>query len=132
MSPFWSHRFIKLSPPSLTETEQGFCSFPFTKPCSVSCRRKRVCPPAIHAFYPPAVPSGITHYTFVPKVVCQRELPPLWKPRWICLKWVLTQVFHVATFPPNPNNKQELCSVQIVHSSVYCHQPVSRSACSSL
>lgn len=33
---------------------------------------------AAHSFCPPAVAAGITHYTFVPKVVCQRV--PLWKP----------------------------------------------------
>ena len=31
---------------------------------------------ATPSLYPPAAPSGITHYTFVPKVVCQREKPP--------------------------------------------------------
>ena len=31
---------------------------------------------ATPSFFPPAAPAGITHYTFVPKVVCQRGLPP--------------------------------------------------------
>ncbi len=60
---------------------------------------------ATPSFFPPAAPSGITHYTFVPKVVCQRGLPPLWKPRRLCRKRVPTPAFRVATFPPNPQNK---------------------------
>ena len=72
--------FIYLPP--FSENRPIFCSFPFAKIQPVflpeqTGRKKHRTP-----FPPSATPAGITHYTLLRKVVCQRV--PLWKPRPAC------------------------------------------------
>ena len=50
---------------------------PARRPAAQTGRVKTTTPPV----FPPAAPAGITHYTLLRKVVCQREAAsPLWKP----------------------------------------------------
>ena len=99
-----------ISPPPLTETEQDFCSLPFTKICPFSCRIKRVCLPCDTLFFPASRAVRYNTLHLASKVVCQRDT--LWKPRRISPKRLPTQIFRAAAFLQNPNNKQELCTVK--------------------
>ena len=69
-------------PADAVETEQDFCSPSRSqKPVRFSVAQNECVHRATPSFFPPAAPSGITHYTFVPKVVCQKGLhPPLETP----------------------------------------------------
>ena len=91
--------FISL--PSFSENSPIFCSFPFTKSQPVflpeqAGRKKHRAP-----FPPSATPAGITHYTLLRKVVCQRA--PLWKPRFVD---VWPQTAFLRPFPPPPKPKE--------------------------
>ena len=99
--------FIYLPP--FSENSPIFRSFPFAKIQSVFLPEQTGRINHHTPFSPSATPAGITHYTLLRKVVCQKGRCPLW-------------------IPPN---KQALCPCR-KHSAVCCQQPVSRSACSSL
>lgn len=94
-------------PADAFESEQVFCSPALlTKTLSAFLSLKmRVSSRATPSFFPPAAPSGITHYTFVPKVVCQRGLPPPLETLLALSEMGTHRAFRVATFPPNPQNK---------------------------
>ena len=87
--------FIYLPP--FSENRPIFCSFPFAKIQPVflpeqTGRKKHRTP-----FPPSATPAGITHYTFVPKVVCQ--MGTLWKPSF-CRSAATLRNFACAPRPP--------------------------------
>lgn len=54
---------------------------------------------ATPSFCPSAAPAGITHYTLLRKVVCQRA--PLWKPRFVDV-WPQTAFLRPFSPPPKP------------------------------
>ena len=57
------------------------------------------------SFYPSAVAAGITHYTFVPKVVCQRGT--LWKPTF-CRSVATLRNSACALRPPKPQKSKRI------------------------
>lgn len=120
-------------PADAFESEQVFCSPALlTKTLSAFLSLKmRVSSRATPSFFPPAAPSGITHYTFVPKVVCQRGLPPPLETLLALSEMGTHRAFRVATFPPNPQNKNGVsCHCVTAHAALFCSPsaPCSRSA----
>lgn len=68
-------------PPSLPKPVRLFAHSHSQKPVRFPAGQNECVHHATPSFYPPDVAAGITHYTFVPKVVCQRV--PLWKPYFV-------------------------------------------------
>jgi|GEM_PF-6681234 len=65
-----------------------FAHYHSQKPVRFPAEQKECVHHATPSFYPSAVAAGITHYTFVPKVVCQREaLPPFGYPNGFIGMW---------------------------------------------
>ena len=62
-------------PAATPETTQLFAYPHPQKPVRFPAGQSEYFHPAKPSFYPPAVTAGITHYTLLRKVVCQRGIP---------------------------------------------------------